>query len=79
MQYICTACGYMGKAKNITKGNILVELILWCIFLIPGLIYSIWRLSSRHKGGCPKCGNETMIPTNTPVGTDLIKKYHPTK
>jgi len=69
---ICTTCGYVGYPKKITKGSFLIELILWCFFFIPGLIYSIWRISSRYKA-CPECKSATMIPVNTPVGQKLIE------
>lgn len=55
MDIKCPNCGYEGKAKRIIRGSIGVEILLWCLFLIPGLIYSIWRSFSRYTG-CPKCG-----------------------
>lgn len=71
-QSVCTACGFVGKPKKITKGNVLVELILWLFFIIPGLIYSIWRLSSRYTA-CPNCKNQaTMIPVDSPNGQRLL-------
>lgn len=69
-QYVCTVCGHIGWPKTKTKGSILVELLLWCAFIVPGLIYSIWRLTSRQKV-CPKCSAPHMIPTNTPKGIEL--------
>lgn len=45
---VCTACGYVGEPTTATKGSFGVELVLWLCLIIPGLIYSIWRLSSRH-------------------------------
>ena len=59
-ELICTNCGYKGKPKLYTKGSIIIEIFLWLLFLLPGLIYSIWRHASRFKG-CPKCGRENMI------------------
>jgi len=57
----CTMCEYVGKEKTHTKGSIVIELILWIFFIIPGLVYSIWRLTSREKV-CPNCGHNSMIP-----------------
>jgi len=57
----CPLCHYEGaETKTYTKGSTLVELALWCCFLVPGLIYSMWRLGSRYKG-CPKCKFENVI------------------
>lgn len=69
---ICPNCGIRGEAKTITKGSTLIELLLWLCFIVPGLIYSIWRLSSRGKG-CPSCGNTGMIPVNSPIGKKIAE------
>lgn len=50
----CPNCTYVGTSVNETPGHFLIELILWLIFFPIGLIYSIWRLSKRHKV-CPHC------------------------
>lgn len=71
---VCTACGYVGKPKKIIKGNFLMEVILWLFFLIPGLIYSIWRLSTKHTA-CPNCKQSTMIPTDSPIGQKLTADF----
>jgi hypothetical protein len=51
--YICKNCGYIVQPITITPGSFWMELILWICFAIPGLTYSIWRLTARYKG-CPK-------------------------
>lgn len=73
-EYICTSCGYVGDLRSVTKGSFLIELVLWLFFLIPGLIYTLWRLTSKHYA-CPKCGNQTMIPIDTPRGVELVKSW----
>lgn len=70
-QLICTLCGYAGLPDKKTKGNGLIELILWLFFLIPGIIYSIWRRADKQDI-CPKCGSKTMIPLNTPMGQKMM-------
>lgn len=72
-QYVCSTCGYVGNPKRITKGSIFIEIILWLFLIIPGLIYSIWRLTTKYNA-CPKCKNATMIPTDTPKGQELVAK-----
>ncbi len=67
---ICPNCGYVGKAKKVTKGSILIEIVLWICFLVPGLIYSIWRLTSKHLA-CPKCGAQNLVPIDSPRGKKL--------
>jgi hypothetical protein len=70
---VCTQCGYVGKPKRAIKGNGFIEIILWLCFLIPGLIYSIWRSSSRYKV-CPKCGNTSLIPTDSPRAKTIMSE-----
>lgn len=70
-EMICTSCGYKGKPKTETKGNFLIEVVLWFFFIIPGLIYSIWRLASRYEA-CPQCKSQSMIPTDSPIGRKLL-------
>jgi hypothetical protein len=70
-QLICSACGQVGDGKTKIKGNGLIELILWLCFIIPGIIYSIWRSSSRYKA-CPSCGSTNLIPADSPIGKKLL-------
>lgn len=70
---VCTTCGSRGDPTTITRGSIWIEIVLWCFFLIPGLIYTIWRLTTRSKA-CPACGAPSMVPINSPVGKRLIEK-----
>jgi len=71
--FICTQCGFVGNPRRRVKGNVLIELILWLCFIVPGLIYSLWRLTSRYST-CPNCGHSTMIPIDSPMGQKLIKE-----
>lgn len=61
----CTTCGSEAPAKAVTKGSIGIEVILWLFFLVPGLIYSIWRLTTKHRA-CKVCGSTAIIPPNSP-------------
>ena len=70
---VCTQCGYVGKPKRAIKGNGFIEIILWLCFLVPGLIYSIWRSSSRYKV-CPKCGNSALIPMDSPRAKTIMSE-----
>jgi len=74
-EMLCVNCGYKGKCKLITKGSIGMEILLWLVFLLPGLIYSIWRHISRYRG-CPKC-KESMIPFDSPVAQKLLAESAP--
>ncbi len=58
-----------------TSGSIAIEIVLWLAFLIPGLIYSIWRLTTR-RDACAACGSAELVPENSPRGRELLLAYH---
>lgn len=70
-QLICSQCGHVGNSSTGVKGSFLIEIVLWLCFIIPGLIYSLWRSTSRYKK-CPVCGSTNMIPVDSPVGQKLL-------
>lgn len=70
-QKLCTVCGTIGTTKRNMKGSVLTELLLWCFFLLPGLIYSIWRHSTVSQV-CRNCGNSAVIPLNSPVAQQTL-------
>ena len=71
---VCPNCGFQGDEKRITKGSFFIELILWLCFLIPGLIYSIWRLTTI-TWGCPSCGAPHMVQIDSPRGRKLLEEF----
>ena len=68
---ICANCLYQGSPVTRTKGSFWIEVLLWT-FILPGLIYTVWRLTTRERV-CPKCEHPHMIPLDTPVGQRLAK------
>jgi predicted RNA-binding Zn-ribbon protein involved in translation (DUF1610 family) len=62
----CTSCGHEGPTGQQTKGSIWIEIVLWVCFLVPGLIYSIWRHTTRAPV-CKSCGATTLVPPASPV------------
>ena len=53
--YQCPNCkNKFARKKRYAKGSFLIELFLWCCFVVPGLVYSIWRQCSYYYG-CPYC------------------------
>jgi len=70
---VCTMCGFVGAPRKVVRGSFWIEIILWLMFIIPGLVYSIWRLTTK-KQVCPKCKNPTMIPIDTPMGQKFMSE-----
>jgi hypothetical protein len=71
MRKLCLQCGSIGETKRFMKGSVLTELILWLFFLLPGLIYSIWRHSTVAQV-CPNCFSANVIPLDSPVAQNVL-------
>ena len=56
----CPNCKYEGRGEFKTKGSFAVEVILWLLLLVPGLIYSVWRLSNK-RWVCPQCNFNHVV------------------
>ena len=58
---LCTRCLEKVIPKLEAKGSTGVEIVLWLFFLVPGLIYSIWRRAEELRI-CPSCGSQDLVP-----------------
>ena len=70
-EMVCTNCGFRGKPKIKAKGSFILEIVLWICFIVPGIIYSVWRSTSRYKA-CPECGAQNMVPITSPVAKKIL-------
>lgn len=70
MKLVCKDCGTVDEPKTVARGHMAVEVVLWLCFIVPGLIYSIWRLASKHET-CRACGSERLLPPESPAGRQL--------
>ncbi len=57
---ICTSCNST-TVEGIRKGNGWIEFVLWLAYIVPGIIYSIWRRSGEPSS-CPTCKKESLKP-----------------
>lgn len=70
----CKDCGTEAVPATRTRGSIWIEIVLWLCFIVPGVIYSLWRISTRRKV-CSACGSEALIPVNSPAAQAAKKAY----
>ena len=68
---VCATCHAVAKPKLHTKGSLLIELILWLLLIVPGLLYSLWRHNSRQKV-CPECGSTELLPPQSPRAKKIL-------
>jgi hypothetical protein len=68
----CTTCGRRDNSRTRTRGRLAIEVLLWLCFIVPGLIYSIRRLSNRSEV-CPNCGSATLVPFDSPAARKMCR------
>lgn len=64
MKAICRNCGHEGNTERKLKGHVLITLILLICWIIPGLIYMVWRRTGL-KDACTKCGSQNVVPVGS--------------
>lgn len=71
----CGDCGTEAPARSRTRGSFAIELLLW-LFLLPGLLYSLWRLTTR-RDVCSACGSERILPPGSPMAQKMKAELRP--
>lgn len=78
LRYYCTSCHHFSATAR-RKGNGLIEAVLYLAYIVPGVIYSIWRRSGNTRL-CPKCGGSALIDASAgthvrcPECRELVQK-----
>lgn len=74
-EFACKDCGHIGTPDGYgqLRGNFLMSALLWT-FVIPGMIYSIWRRCG--KGTCPKCGGTSFASLNSEFGKLALEEFY---
>lgn len=75
-QYVCKSCNHVGKSKSFVPGSFVIELFAWLCLILPGLIYTLWRASSKKKV-CEMCSSKEIIGIDTPMGRKMVKELTP--
>ena len=65
-QFVSTTCGVVGKPRVRNRGSSAIEIILYLFLIVPGLLYSFWRMGRKDRH-CRSCGAATVIPADSPM------------
>src|ERR1700674_4740151 len=68
----CPHCGTVAIPLYRKSGSTFAEVFLWLFFLVPGIIYTIWR-KSTERFVCPSCEQTGTIPVDSPVAQAALK------
>jgi hypothetical protein len=63
-RWYCLDCEERMDGEPYSPGFFAIELALWCLMFIPGVIYTFWRICNR-KYRCNFCHSERLIPSNS--------------
>ena len=59
-KYYCNSCGNHSPTA-LMKGSGWIELVLYLFYIVPGIIYSVWRRSAQPNV-CPICKKAGLVP-----------------
>jgi len=76
-RYACKECGYIGKPLQQRRGNFFISMILWSIYALPGLIYSLWGRAGNKS--CAKCKSKDLANINSAYGKAMLEEYYSAK
>lgn len=60
MRYYCNAC-HNHTATALMKGSGWIEFVLYFFYILPGVVYSIWRRAGAPNV-CPVCKHAGLVP-----------------
>ena len=60
VKMLCTDCFRTAEADTVLEGSDVAEMLGWCFFALPGLIYCWWRHALRIKV-CSHCGGGHLV------------------
>jgi len=72
---MCTDCFRTAEADTVLEGSDLAEIVAWCFFAVPGLLYCWWRHALRIKV-CPFCGSDETTPLATFGSLLMTSQYY---
>lgn len=75
---ICPSCGSLGRPMLRRRGSGGIELVLWVCLIVPGIIYSLWRMLSPMLV-CADCEHHPLIKVGSPIGRQQFADLYPEK
>jgi LSD1 subclass zinc finger protein len=68
---VCLTCYSVVHAKRETKGPAWIGWVLLPFYLLPGILYFVWR-SRSQRAVCPRCGSEALVPATSARAIEII-------
>ncbi len=71
-KYVCMECGCQRDPIDANRGLWVIEIFMWLLYILPGVIYSIWR-RVRKQQVCPKCRNPSVVLTSSSRAMGMMR------
>jgi hypothetical protein len=71
-QVFCTRCYTVAVPRKITAGSTFIELFFWLLFILPGMLYHVWRHDNATYT-CSSCGGRKFISPGSPRARLIAK------
>lgn len=71
---LCTQCLNQVQPKKVVRGYFVIEIILYLAMILPGIIYTLWRLMGGREKTCPKCGGHGFVPVDSPAASAILSR-----
>lgn len=68
----CIACGSVAEPRVREPGSCLIEIVLWALFVVPGLIYTLWRWTTPNQFECRACASRSTVPLSSPAAVAAL-------
>lgn len=72
MKVVCQNCGHVDLPSRKQRGHTLITIILLFFWIIPGIIYYIWRSTDRSLR-CDRCHSINVIPMDTEAARMYVR------
>lgn len=69
---VCRSCESVAFPKTEKPGSMLFGICLFFVFVVPGVLYAIWRITNQTEV-CSFCGSEDLVPKYSPAGERIIE------
>ncbi len=71
-KYVCMECGCQRDPVDAKRGLLVIEICMWLLYILPGVIYSIWR-RVRKQPVCSKCRNPSVVLTSSSRAMGMMR------
>lgn len=69
----CMRCNEFAEPKRITPGSNAITVILVLLFILPGVLYMLWRRSAEYQV-CGLCGSRDIVPNESPIARRVAER-----